>query len=94
MSSDSRFFSVSALRLRLLPGDLGDQLLFGERLVGFGLHLGLLKLGFERRDLRLLGQKLVLKLHAQVLERGLGGLQRQPRVDALPARPADCSIPG
>ena len=67
----------------LLPGDLRDQLLFRQFLVGLGLHACLLILGFERRGSRLLGEKLVLELDAQVFERGLGRLQRQPRVDGF-----------
>ena len=70
-----------SLELRLAASDLRDQLFLGERLVGLGLHARLLEFGLDRGGLRLLGQEIVLELHAQVFERGFRRLQREPRVE-------------
>ena len=62
-------------------GNFRNQLLFRERLVGFGLHLGLLVFRLHCGGLRFLGQQLVLELHSKVFERCFGRMQCQARIE-------------
>ena len=59
---------------RLAAEELRDQLLFGERFVHFGLHLGLVEIGLDRGSGCALLEQIVLHLDAKIGQRGFSGL--------------------
>ena len=80
-SMSYRVRSVSARNCDCLCSERREELLFGQRVIGFGIHLRLLVLGFDARHLRLLREQIVLQLHAKILERGFSRLQREAGVE-------------
>ena len=65
------------VHLRLPERQSGDQLRLGERLVHLRLHLRLAMFGGDAGRRRLLLQIVVLRLNAEVQQRGFGGLDLQ-----------------